>query len=59
MQISEQMRITLDIKHMSTYQFKKSYERQNFSLNRNINDKELIKHILHMLQTIMKQNYFH
>ena len=29
----------------------------NFWLNKNINDKKLIKKILHMLQTIMKQNF--
>ena len=60
MQINEQMRIiTLDIKDLYVnLPIQGIIRATKFWQNKNIYDKELIKQTLHMLQTIMKQNYF-
>jgi len=60
MQINEQIRIiTLDIKDLYVnLPIQGIIQAAKFWLNKNINDMVLIKQTLHMLQTIMKQNYF-
>jgi len=60
MQINEQMKIiTLDIKDLYVnLPIEGIIQTTKFRLNKNINDNELIKQTLCMLEIIMKQNYF-
>ena len=60
MQTDKQMKVTaLDIKDLFVnLPIQGILTTTKFWLNRNINDNELIKQILHMLEIIMKQNYF-
>jgi len=60
MQINEKMKIiTLHIKDLYVNLPKQGIiQTTKFWLNKNINDNELIKQTLYMLEKIMKQNYF-